>query len=343
MRRGITPSILRCAPHEGPRHRRRRLHRLGGRRAAARRAATTSSCSTTSRAATPPRCRPAPQLVDGVAARPRRARRRRSAGVDARAALRRALARRRVGRAPRALLAQQRRSARATCSTRCAPAGVGRLVFSSTAATYGEPETIPIDEDDPTAPVNAYGETKLAVDLMIRDECVAHGLAAASLRYFNVAGASGALRRGPRARDAPDPARPAGRRRRRATTSRSSAPTTRRRDGTASATTSTSRTSARRTCSRSTGSSRARTAIFNLGSGDGYSVREVIEAARAVTGARDPRARGGPPRRATRRSWSPPTRAPAPSWAGRPSRGLERDDRRRLGLAPGAPATATAT
>jgi UDP-glucose 4-epimerase len=71
--------------------------------------------------------------------------------------------------------------------------GVGRLVFSSTCATYGEPETIPIAEDEPTAPVNSYGASKLAVDLMIRDECRAHGLAAASLRYFNVAGASGPL------------------------------------------------------------------------------------------------------------------------------------------------------
>ena len=71
--------------------------------------------------------------------------------------------------------------------------GVGRLVFSSTCATYGEPEIVPISEDEPTAPVNSYGASKLAVDLMIRDECRAHGLAAASLRYFNVAGASGEL------------------------------------------------------------------------------------------------------------------------------------------------------
>ena len=71
--------------------------------------------------------------------------------------------------------------------------GVGRLVFSSTAATYGEPDTVPITEDQPPAPVNAYGASKLAVDLMIRDECRAHGLAAASLRYFNVAGASRGL------------------------------------------------------------------------------------------------------------------------------------------------------
>ncbi|MEW1863391.1 UDP-glucose 4-epimerase GalE [Streptomyces sp. NBC_00669] len=71
-------------------------------------------------------------------------------------------------------------------------AGVGTLVFSSTAATYGEPATVPITEDAPTAPTNPYGATKLAVDHMISGECAAHGLAAVSLRYFNVAGAYGA-------------------------------------------------------------------------------------------------------------------------------------------------------
>jgi UDP-glucose 4-epimerase len=70
-------------------------------------------------------------------------------------------------------------------------AGVGRLVFSSTAATYGEPVSTPITESDPTAPTSPYGATKLAVDHMIGGECAAHGLAAASLRYFNVAGAYG--------------------------------------------------------------------------------------------------------------------------------------------------------
>jgi UDP-glucose 4-epimerase len=72
-------------------------------------------------------------------------------------------------------------------------AGVPRLVFSSTAATYGEPASDPITEDESTTPVNAYGNSKLAVDRMIGDECRAHGLAAVSLRYFNVAGASGEL------------------------------------------------------------------------------------------------------------------------------------------------------
>jgi len=67
---------------------------------------------------------------------------------------------------------------------------VPRLVFSSTAATYGEPAAIPITEDAPTRPTNTYGATKLAVDMMIAGECAATDLAAVSLRYFNVAGAA---------------------------------------------------------------------------------------------------------------------------------------------------------
>ncbi|MET7615883.1 UDP-glucose 4-epimerase GalE [Streptomyces sp. NPDC005408] len=70
-------------------------------------------------------------------------------------------------------------------------AGVRKLVFSSTAATYGEPVSTPITETDPTAPTSPYGASKLAVDHMITGESVAHGLAAVSLRYFNVAGAYG--------------------------------------------------------------------------------------------------------------------------------------------------------
>ncbi|WP_405519768.1 UDP-glucose 4-epimerase GalE [Streptomyces canus] len=70
-------------------------------------------------------------------------------------------------------------------------AGVRRLVFSSTAATYGEPEEVPIVESAPTRPTNPYGASKLAVDFMITSEAKAHGLGAVSLRYFNVAGAYG--------------------------------------------------------------------------------------------------------------------------------------------------------
>jgi UDP-glucose 4-epimerase len=66
---------------------------------------------------------------------------------------------------------------------------VPRLVFSSTAATYGEPTEIPITERAMTAPTNPYGASKLAVDMMITSEALAHGLGAVSLRYFNVVGA----------------------------------------------------------------------------------------------------------------------------------------------------------
>src|SRR5205807_5159407 len=61
-------------------------------------------------------------------------------------------------------------------------ADVGRLVFSSTCAVYGQPDDVPISEDAPPRPVNAYGASKLAVDLMIGNFCVAHGLGAVSLR-----------------------------------------------------------------------------------------------------------------------------------------------------------------
>jgi UDP-glucose 4-epimerase len=65
-----------------------------------------------------------------------------------------------------------------------------RIVFSSTAATYGEPDAVPIREDAPPRPTNTYGASKLAVDHMLTSYAVAHGFAAVSLRYFNVAGAA---------------------------------------------------------------------------------------------------------------------------------------------------------
>ena len=66
--------------------------------------------------------------------------------------------------------------------------GVTKLVFSSSAATYGEPEVVPIVETAATKPTNPYGATKLAIDQMITAESASRGIAAASLRYFNVAG-----------------------------------------------------------------------------------------------------------------------------------------------------------
>ena len=67
--------------------------------------------------------------------------------------------------------------------------GIRKLVFSSTAAVYGEPETVPILEDAKLAPTNAYGESKLLVEYMLQWFNRIHGLHYASLRYFNVAGA----------------------------------------------------------------------------------------------------------------------------------------------------------
>ncbi|MBS0385402.1 MAG: UDP-glucose 4-epimerase GalE, partial [Proteobacteria bacterium] len=68
-------------------------------------------------------------------------------------------------------------------------AGVTRLLFSSTCATYGTPLTIPIDESHPQSPINPYGWSKLIVERMISDHVAAYGLGAVMLRYFNAAGA----------------------------------------------------------------------------------------------------------------------------------------------------------
>ncbi len=80
------------------------------------------------------------------------------------------------------------------CGTKCllevmVAHGVDKIVFSSTAATYGEPERVPILETDPTNPTNCYGETKLSMEKMFRWVGRAHGLRFVSLRYFNACGA----------------------------------------------------------------------------------------------------------------------------------------------------------
>jgi UDP-glucose 4-epimerase len=72
--------------------------------------------------------------------------------------------------------------------------GVRWLVFSSTAAVYGEPAKQPIEETDPTAPTNPYGETKLAFENALRWYSAAYGLRSISLRYFNAAGATARCR-----------------------------------------------------------------------------------------------------------------------------------------------------
>jgi UDP-glucose 4-epimerase len=68
-------------------------------------------------------------------------------------------------------------------------AGVGRMVFSSTASVYGEPETVPVTETAPPRPASPYGASKLAADVALAEYARMHGTAAVSLRYFNVAGA----------------------------------------------------------------------------------------------------------------------------------------------------------
>ena len=236
-------------------------------------------------------------------------------GLRRRAALRGALARRRVGRAAPSCYWRNNVVGTLNLLDALRAAGVERLVFSSTAATYGEPEIVPIEETAPHAPGQPYGASKLAVDRMIADECRAHGLGAVSLRYFNVAGASGCLGEDhhpethliPNVLRAAQGLQPEVADLRHRLPDAATAPPC--------ATTSTSRTSRRAHLLALDGARPGEHRIFNLGNGNGFSVREVIEAARAVTGHEIPRQR----RRAapaTRRCSSPRASGSAPSWAG---------------------------
>jgi UDP-glucose 4-epimerase len=81
-----------------------------------------------------------------------------------------------------------------TCKTRsllqaCVDRGIARFVFSSTAAVYGVPDNVPVDEQAPTRPASPYGTSKLMTEWMLRDAAKAHYLRYVALRYFNVAGA----------------------------------------------------------------------------------------------------------------------------------------------------------
>src|SRR5262249_23679739 len=80
--------------------------------------------------------------------------------------------------------------------------GVKNFIFSSTAAVYGNPATVPVGEDDPVMPMSPYGSSKLMTEIMLRDAGTAHGLRHVILRYFNVAGADPALRTGQSTRGA---------------------------------------------------------------------------------------------------------------------------------------------
>ncbi|MGI5165148.1 UDP-glucose 4-epimerase GalE [Spirillospora sp. CA-253888] len=162
-------------------------------------------------------------------------------------------------------------------------AGVDRIVFSSTAATYGEPESTPIVETDPTRPTNPYGASKLAIDATLTEFARLYGIGAVSLRYFNVAGSHGAQgeRHAVETHLIPNVLKVALGERESVQMFGEDYPTA---DG---------------TCVRDyvhvvdLGNAHllaldacepGRHQIFNLGSGSGYSVREVIEVCREVTG-----------------------------------------------------------
>ena len=177
---------------------------------------------------------------------------------------------------------------------------VKRVVFSSTAATYGEPEKQPIEETDPTNPTNPYGESKLAFERALRWYESAYGIRSASMRYFNAAGATAQCgeMHDPETHLIPILLQAAAGRREAVEIYGGDYPT---RDG---------------TCVRdyihvvdlarahilALGILGERSAVYNLGcGGDGYTVKEVIDVARAVTN------REIPVRVAARRAGDPAT------------------------------------
>ena len=162
-------------------------------------------------------------------------------------------------------------------------AGVKRLVFSSTAATYGDPDEVPITEEAPTRPTNPYGASKLAVDHAIGYECAATGLGAVSLRYFNVAGASGKLGElhDPETHLIPLVLQAAAGRRPAVSVFGTDYPTP---DGTAIRDYIHVDDLARAHLLALEAAAEPGHRIYNLGNGAGFSVREVIDVAREVTG-----------------------------------------------------------
>jgi UDP-glucose 4-epimerase len=179
-------------------------------------------------------------------------------------------------------------------------AGVTRFVFSSTAAVYGDPVRVPLDEEHPTRPVNPYGESKLAVERVLASYGQAYGLRWAALRYFNAAGAAFGLgeHHEPETHLVPIVLDVALGRREQVALYGTDWPTP---DGTcvrdyihvldlAEA-----HLAALEHLARG-----GESGAFNLGTGRGHSVREVVETARAVTGhaipaAAAPRRAGDPP------------------------------------------------
>jgi UDP-glucose 4-epimerase len=199
-------------------------------------------------------------------------------------------------------------------------AAIPRLVFSSTCAVYGQPDVVPIAETAPPRPANAYGASKLAVDRMISDECRAHTLGAVSLRYFNVAGASGGLGEDhePETHLIPNVLRAAQGTHPLVEIFGTDYPTP---DGTAIRDYIHIDDLAAAHLLALDGAREGEHRIFNLGNGSGFSVREVIAAAERVTG------RAVPTREAPRRPGDPPQLVSASDKI-----------RRELGWIPGKPA-----
>lgn len=161
--------------------------------------------------------------------------------------------------------------------------GVNNLVFSSTAATYGEPQQVPITEDMPTQPTNPYGASKLSIDYIITSFAKAYGLAATSLRYFNVAGAYGLIgeNREVETHLIPLVLQVALGHRDKIFMFGDDYPTT---DGTAVRDYIHIRDLAEAHLLALESNKPGTHRIYNLGSGDGYSVKQVIEMCREVTG-----------------------------------------------------------
>jgi len=178
-------------------------------------------------------------------------------------------------------------------------AGVPRLVFSSTAAVYGEPSEVPIPETAPTVPTNPYGASKLAVDHLIGAVARARGLAATSLRYFNVAGAGGRFGEDhhPETHLIPLVLQAAAGTRDSVNLFGTDYPT---RDGTAVRDYIHVEDLGRAHLLALEAARPGEHRVYNLGNGAGFSVLEVVEAARRVTGRRieaveSPRRAGDPP------------------------------------------------
>jgi UDP-glucose 4-epimerase len=207
--------------------------------------------------------------------------------------------------------------------------GVHKIVFSSTAATYGEPSEMPITEATVPRPTNPYGMSKLTVDSMLGTECTAHGVGAVSLRYFNVAGAYGSLgeRHDPETHLIPNLLKVAAGEVEYAKVFGTDYPT---HDGTAVRDYLHVVDLADAHLRALEAITSARHGVYNLGSGTGYSVREVLDAVREVTGhpipaVAAPRRAGDPPSlvasnalAAAELGWSPTrgiTEMAADAWA----------------------------